>query len=245
MLFKINSPLDSFIVINDNINSIFNNLAIDLILYFFIPIFFIILIFNINNKYFFTGKLLLSILNFFNILYNLFKNLIASSRSERFFIFILSIFIFIIFSNIAGFFLIELPLTSHAIITLFLSFIMFFNYTITSLILNNEKFYKHFLLDKLNILLKVILFVIELVSYFVRPFSLGVRLFSNILSGHILIHIFFSAFMYAYKLSLWISIIAFIMVVFILTMELFVSFVQSYIFFILNIIYLQDIFLKH
>lgn len=239
------SPLDSFLVLNDNSSFFFNNLLIDLIIYSFVPLFFIILIFynslklkNLNKFYILVSKL-------FNIFYKIFKNLIASVRSERFFSIILAVFIFIVFSNLAGFFMLELPITSHAIITLFLSFIMFFNYSITSLIVNNENFYKHFLLKKLNIILKIILFFIEFVSYIVRPFSLGVRLFSNILSGHILIHIFFGAFLYAYKLSLWISVIAFVMVLFILTMELFVSFVQSYIFFILNIIYLQDIFIKH
>ena len=239
------SPLDSFLILNDNSNYIFNNLLIDLLVFSFSPIFFLIIIFSNNIKFLNFNIIILASLNFLKIFYNIFKNLVSSLRSERFFNFVLAVFVFIIFSNLAGFFMLELPITSHAVVTLFLSFIMFFNYFITSIIVNNENFYKHFLLKKLNIFLKIILFVIELVSYFVRPFSLGVRLFSNILSGHILIHIFFGAFLYAYKLSFWLSIIAFIMVLFILTMELFVSFVQSYIFFILNIIYMNDIFIKH
>jgi len=240
---KLWSPLESFSVVN-NSTFFFNNLNLDILLYFMFVVVFISLVLQSSNSFFTNKHLFFFINKVYFLLFNLFKNLILSIRLERFFNFVSSVFILIVFMNLAGFFLLELSITSHAVITLFLSFTLFFNYLITSLIINNEKFYKQFVISNLNFVLAIVLFLIELTSYFVRPFSLGIRLFANILSGHILIHIFFSAFLYAYKLFFWLSVFIFFMVLFVLTMEIFVSFVQAYIYLILSIIYMQDIFLK-
>lgn len=237
-----NSSLEGFSIIFENLSvGLFDYTSINI----FINFLFISLIFSIFISNSLNIKKNINVINFFtfifNFFFNIFKTLILSIRLERFFIFLLSIFYFILFQNLGGFSLYEVSFTSHAIITLFLSFIIFFNYVINYVINFNELSYEKFVQKNLHIILVSILFVIEFVSFFVRPFSLGVRLFANILSGHILMHIFFNAFLAAYKMFFWLSFFLLAFCMFILTMELFVSSVQSYIFFILAVIYLQDV----
>ena len=191
------SPLETFNVIIDNNISFFSNFSINIFLIFFL----IILFFSyFNNKSIKKNIVLINTLTFFfNFFFNNFKNLVLSVRYERYFFLLLTIFIFIIFENLGSFYLLELPFNSHAVITLFLSFILFFNYVINFLINFNETSYKKFIQKDINVFITIFLFFIELISFFIRPFSLGVRLFANILSGHILVHIFFTAFIFAFK----------------------------------------------
>lgn len=233
------TPLETFEVIKEN-NFFFDNFTFSTITSFFVIIIFAIIFFqndlaiNTNNFIFILSK------TFFSLFVSLFKSLVHSIRLIRFLFVILGIFIYILFTNISGFFILELSLTSHAIITLFLSIFLFFGYFINEFIVKFETIYQKFVLNNLNIFMLPVLFIIEMISYFVRPFSLGIRLFANILSGHILIHIFFSALLVLYKLFVWLSIFLFLAVLFILFMEIFVAYIQSYIFLILSLIYLED-----
>jgi len=235
------NPLESFLVLNENFNNLhFDNLSVNIVVNFtIIFIFFALLLDNTFNIFLNYNNVKISKL-FLDYFYAIFKNILPNTRSERFFYPSLYLFIYILFTNIAGFCLLELSLTSHAIIAIFLSFFLFFNCVINIFINFNENTYKKFLQKDSGIFLIAPLFLIELISFLVRPFSLGVRLFANILSGHILIHIFFNAFLYAYKSIFWAASIVLLFCLFILGMEIFVAFVQSYIFFILSLIYLKD-----
>ena len=193
----ISSPLESFNVIIENNINIFSNISINIFFIFF----FIILFFSyFNNKSIKKNVVLINILVFFfNFFFKNFKNLVTNIRYERYFFLVLTVFIFIVFENLGSFYLLELPFNSHAIITLFLSFILFFNYVISFIINFNETSCKKFIQKDINIFIIYFLFFIELISFFIRPLSLGVRLFANILSGHIPVHIFFTAFIFAFK----------------------------------------------
>ena len=159
---------------------------------------------------------------------------------ERFFFVIISYFLCIIFFNLGGFSFYELSFMSHVSITFFFSFSIFINYVINLFINFNESFYLKFV-QKANVILVPFLFLIEIVSFFVRPFSLGIRLFANVMSGHILMHMFFSTFIFCYKISFWVSFFIFGFCLFIFFMELFVSFIQAYIFMILLLVYSIDL----
>lgn len=191
------SPLESFDVIIENGITFFSNISINIFLIFF----FIILFFSyFNNRSIKENIPLINLVNLiFNFFFNTFKNLVPNVRYERYFFLLLSTFVFILFENLGSFYLLELPFTSHAVITLFLSFILFFNYVIIMLINFNELSYKKFVQKNINIFFAFFLFFIELISFLIRPFSLGIRLFANILSGHISVHIFFSAFIFTFK----------------------------------------------
>jgi len=232
-----NSPLESFNVMIESV-SLFNNISLNIFLIFFS----IILFFSyFNNRSIKKNIPLMNLFGFFfNFFFGTFKTLVSNVRYERYFFILLFTFIFIVFENLGSFYLLELPFTSHAVITLFLSFVLFFNYVITMIINFNELIYKKFVQKNINALFAFFLFFIELISFLIRPFSLGIRLFANILSGHILVHIFFTAFIFAFKFMFWFSLLILIFCLFILIMEIFVAIVQSYIFFILNLIYLNE-----
>ena len=232
------SPLESFnVMIESNIN-LFSNVSLNIFLIFFS----IILFFSyFNNRSIKKNVPLINLLSFFfDFFFSTFKNLVPNVRYERYFFILLATFVFIVFENLGSFYFLELPFSSHAVITLFLSFILFFNYVITMLINFNELSYKKFVQKNINIFFAFFLFFIELISFLIRPFSLGIRLFANILSGHILVHIFFTAFIFAFKFMFWFSLLILIFCLFILVMEIFVAIVQAYIFFILNLIYLNE-----
>lgn len=238
------SPLESFNVYLNNSVSIFDNISINIFLVFFFIIF---SFFIINNNLSIKKNIILILFlkNIFDFFFNNFKNLVSNVRFERYFFLLLSVFLFIIFENIGGLYLLELSYNSHAIITLFLSFFLFFNYLINFIINFNENIYKKFLQNNINIFFASFLFIIEIISFLIRPFSLGIRLFANILSGHILIHIFFNVLIFTFKFFFWYSFLIFAFCLFILCMEIFVGLIQAYIFFILNLIYLKDISKLH
>ena len=191
------SPLESFELIIENNTKIFSNISINIFFIFF----FIILFFSyFSNRSIKKNVALINVLTFFfDFFFKNFKNLVLNTRYERYFFFLLTVFIFIVFENLGSFYLLELPFNSHAAITLFLSFILFFNYVINFLINFNEKSHKKFIQKDVNIFIIIFLFFIEIISFFIRPLSLGVRLFANILSEHISVHIFFTAFIFVFK----------------------------------------------
>src|SRR3546814_20370459 len=80
------------------------------------------------------------------------------------------------------------------------------------------------------------------VSYLIRPFSLSVRLFANMLAGHTLLNIL-SAFIFnVFKKYALISFLPLLFIVFIIVLEFCIAIVQAYIFSILTCIYLNDIY---
>jgi ATP synthase subunit 6 len=90
------------------------------------------------------------------------------------------------------------------------------------------------------------LIVIEVVSYLIRPFSLAIRLFANMLAGHTLMHIVGTFAFYLCKMSVLFAILPIIVIFAIVTLESFVVFIQAYVFCVLVCIYINDLYnLKH
>jgi F-type H+-transporting ATPase subunit a len=90
---------------------------------------------------------------------------------------------------------------------------------------------------------KVLLFPIELISFLVRPFSLGLRPFIAMFAGHILVEIFGSFIVQGFNAGgggIAVSILAFLFVAFINVLELLVAAIQAYVFAILTALYIND-----
>jgi ATP synthase subunit 6 len=83
----------------------------------------------------------------------------------------------------------SITVTSHLIITLFFSLSFFIGSNIISAIYHQEKFFELFLPDGIPVVIIPALILIEYISYFSKIFSLAIRLFANIMSGHILLKI--------------------------------------------------------
>merc|ERR1712065_96815 len=88
--------------------------------------------------------------------------------------------------------------------------------------------------------LKPLLIVIEIISYFSRPFSLGIRLFANIMAGHTLLAILANFTFLISKANIVIAAIPFFLIVAILGLESMIAGLQAYVFTILVCIYLND-----
>lgn len=163
----------------------------------------------------------------------------------------LLIFIFFFFSlfflqNILSLLPFQLTTTSFLIYTLSYSFILCFSITLTIISFFHVYFFLIFVPRNVLWLLIPLLSTIEVISYFMRPFSLGIRLFSNILAGHALIFIllFFSEFFLKICNSFFFEFFFFfplIINIVIILLEILVSFLQAYVFTVLICIYLMDL----
>jgi ATP synthase subunit 6 len=166
-------------------------------------------------------------------------------EAQRFFPYIFSIFVFILISNILGMFLFSFTLTSHIMVTFTLGVSSFIGLTITGFIIQKIDFLHLFLPKGVPSLLLPMLIIIETISYFLRALSLSVRLFANLMSGHILLHIlaFFSSKLF--KFNLLVGIVSFILILAIVSLEFCIAALQAYVFAVLVCIYLNDSFHTH
>lgn len=161
----------------------------------------------------------------------------------KYFPFLATVFLFIIFSNLFGMIPYCFTVTSHISITFALAFSICFSLLVLGLVIHKAKFFKTFLPEGTPAALAPLLVVIELVSYSSHSISLSVRLFANILSGHALLKIL-AGFMWTLGSLGGIYILASLApfaVVFALTgMEFGVACLQAYVFTVLTCIYLKD-----
>jgi len=187
--------------------------------------------------------------NLFSSLYrnyfNIFKNQVKNLRAQSLYPFLLGVFLFILFLNLFNLFVYNTVVTGHIIVTLFISFTLFFGFVIIAFLNYQENFFEFFIPKNVPSYLQVLLVVIEVLSFLIRPFSLAIRLFANILAGHTLLHIFGSFFIFVLSFFPIFIIIPFILCALITILELGVAFIQAYVFFVLLCVYLNDGYEMH
>ena len=160
---------------------------------------------------------------------------------------IISLFFFIVLLNWIGLVVYTFSLTSILFFSLTMSFIVFIGNLLIAINKLRFKVLLFFVPKNVPYWLLPLLIWIELISFFIRGFSLGLRLFANILSGHLLLLIisfFLNIMLYNISNSLWINIntiIIFLILNIILWLEIFVNIIQGYIFYILSATYLKEI----
>lgn len=157
-----------------------------------------------------------------------------------------SLFSFILAANIVGLVPYSFTLTSHIMLTFTLSFSIFIGLTILAIIYQ-PNFFELFIPKGVPSALVPFLFVIEIISYISRTFSLAIRLFANMMSGHVLLHILtgFCAFLFSDfygVIGKIIFFIPFILIIAIIGLEFGIAFLQAYVFCVLISIYLCDVF---
>jgi len=92
-----------------------------------------------------------------------------------------------------------------------------------------------------NMFLHYFLVFIEVLSFLIRPFSLGIRLFANMLAGHTLLYILAGfAYSIAFKFVIFSLIIPFIVIFCVMLLEFSIAFIQTYVFVVLSILYIRD-----
>lgn len=158
------------------------------------------------------------------------------------------IFIFLLLSNIIGMIPYSITVTSHLIITLYISLSFFIGTNLIGLLYHKENFFVLFLPEGIPLFIIPSLIIIEYISYFSKIFSLAIRLFANMMSGHILLKILigFSWSLISSNITTtFLSIIPFVIVFLVIGLEFAIAFLQAYVFTILLIIYLNDVLNTH
>ena len=156
-----------------------------------------------------------------------------------------SVFFFILVTNLLGLTPFGFTPTGHIVVTLFMSLSFFFAWVILGLKTLKLKFFKIFLPSGIPAWLAPLLVLIEILSFLLRPLSLAIRLFANMLAGHILLFIIASAFFVAMNFFFLFAITPVIFVVAFFLLEIGIAFLQAYVFTILLCIYLSDSFNVH
>lgn len=160
----------------------------------------------------------------------------AGHGAEPYFPFVFTLFMFVLFSNLLGLIPYSYTVTSQIIVTFALAAIVFIGVTIIGFIKHGAHFLRLFVPEGVPVILLLLLVPIELLSYFIRPFTLSIRLFANMLAGHTMLAIFGG---FAASVGL-LAILPVALDVAILALEVLVAALQAYVFAILTCLYLRD-----
>jgi F-type H+-transporting ATPase subunit a len=197
---------------------------------------------NYSTNTYIPSKWQYSVENIYVFVLQLFKQQINNIVALRYFPLVLFVFSFILIANLIGLLPYGFTITGHIVFTFQIAFSLFFGITLINIINNKLEFLNLFVPSGVPKPLIPFLIVIEVVSYLIRPFSLSVRLFANMLAGHTLLNIL-SAFIFnVFKKYALISFLPLLFIVFIIILEFCIAIVQAYIFSILTCIYLNDIY---
>jgi ATP synthase subunit 6 len=168
---------------------------------------------------------------------------IISENNNKHVPLIFLLFHFILLSNLIGLLPYSFTTTSHLIITFALSFTVFLGVNLLIFQKYGLKAFSLFLPSNTTFFLAVLLVPIELISYLAKPFSLGVRLFVNLMAGHSLMKVIVGFSWSMLLLENWTSlgfIFPITVLILLFGLELGVAIIQTYVFIILTCIYIQD-----
>jgi F-type H+-transporting ATPase subunit a len=178
--------------------------------------------------------------------YEFVANTIRSTIGEegmKFFPFVFSLFMFILISNVIGLIPYAFTVTSHIIITAALALLVFFTVIIHGLWKHGLHFFKLFVPSGIPVYILPLIVFIEVLSFLTRPISHSVRLFANMLAGHITLKVFagFVTMLGGLGVLGWLgAALPLALTVALTALELLVAFLQAYVFTILTCIYIND-----
>ncbi|AXX99318.1 F0F1 ATP synthase subunit A [Profundibacter amoris] len=160
---------------------------------------------------------------------------VAGKEALKYFPYIMTLFIFIVFSNFLGLIPMSFVTTSHIAVTVVLALLVFVSVTLLGFYLHGIKFLGLFWVSSAPLALRPVLAVIEIISYFVRPVSHSIRLAGNVMAGHAVIEVFAT-----FAGAILIAPLALVGIVAMFGMDVLVAFIQAYVFTILTCVYLKD-----
>jgi F-type H+-transporting ATPase subunit a len=166
----------------------------------------------------------------------------TGKEGMTFFPFVFTLFIFILSLNMLGMVPYSFTVTSHIVVTFALALLVFLLVTIVGFIRNGPGFLKLFVPSGAPVVLLPLLIVIEAISFLIRPISLSVRLFANMMAGHMMLKVFAGFVVALGAIGGWAP-LAF-MVAF-TGLEILVAFLQAFVFAVLTCIYLNDALHMH
>ncbi|MBB5751980.1 F0F1 ATP synthase subunit A [Prosthecomicrobium pneumaticum] len=167
----------------------------------------------------------------------------AGKEGMRFFPFVFSLFMFVLFANLFGMVPYFFTVTSHIIVTFALAILVIGTVVIYGVMHHGTHFLGLFVPKGVPLAVLPLVSAIEVISFLSRPISLSVRLFANMLAGHITLKVFagFVGSLGALgALGIGGAILPLAMVVGLTALEFLVAFLQAYVFAILTCMYLND-----
>jgi len=167
----------------------------------------------------------------------------VGNEGRPYFPFIFTLFMFILFSNLLGLIPYSYTVTSQIVVTFAMALFIFIGVTIIAVVKHGFHFFSFFIPSGAPKALLPLIFVIEVISYFIRPVSLSVRLFANMLAGHTMLKVFGGlAVMIAGAGGIFVagSILPLVAIIGLTGLEVLVACLQAYVFTILTCMYLND-----
>ena len=170
----------------------------------------------------------------------------AGPEGMKFFPLVFSLFMFILVLNVMGIIPYTFTVTSHIIITVALALLVFFTVLVYGFWKHGLRFLKLFVPSGIPIYILPLVSFIEVLSFLSRPVSHSVRLFANMLAGHITLKVFggFVTMLGAAAIPLYLgwlgAVLPFGLTVALTALELLVAVLQAYVFAVLTCIYLND-----
>jgi F-type H+-transporting ATPase subunit a len=164
-------------------------------------------------------------------------------EGRAYFPFVFSLFMFIFFGNLLGLIPYGYTFTGQIVVTFAMAAVVFIGVTIIGIAKHGWHFLSFFVPHGVPFVLLLLLVPIEVLSYIIRPFTLSIRLFANMMAGHTMLAIF-AGFIAPLLLAAG-AIKAFAVVplgvdVLLIFLELLVAALQAYVFTILTCLYLRD-----
>lgn len=172
--------------------------------------------------------------------YELVANMVRENvgpEGRRYFPFLFTLFMFVLFANMIGMIPYTFTVTSHIVVTFALAMIVFLGVTVVGIVRHGFHFLHLFLPAGAPMWTAPVLIPIEVISYLSRPISLSVRLFANMTVGHVILKVV-GGFVVALGLLGVVPGVAFLVVF--TGLEVGIAFLQAYIFTILSCVYLND-----
>jgi F-type H+-transporting ATPase subunit a len=160
----------------------------------------------------------------------------AGHGAEPYFPFVFTLFMFVLFANFLGLIPYSFTVTGQIVVTFALAITVFIGVTIIGFAKHGLHFLRFFAPEGVPMVLLFLLVPIEVLSYCIRPMTLSVRLFANMLAGHTMLAIFGG---FAASVGL-LAIFPVALDVAILALEVLVAALQAYVFAILTCLYLRD-----
>ena len=168
----------------------------------------------------------------------------AGEQGMKFFPLVFTIFMFVFVSNIVGIVPYTFTVASHIIVTVALALLVFLTVIVYGLYKNGLKFFKLFVPSGIPMVILPLVVAIEIISFLSRPVSHSVRLFANMLAGHITLKVFAGFVVTLAALgNIWGiggAVLPLLMTVAITALEVLVAFLQAYVFTVLACMYIND-----
>jgi len=161
----------------------------------------------------------------------------VGNEGRKYFPFVFSLFMFILFGNMLGMIPYSFTFTSHIIVTFAMALTVFVGVTILGFVKHGFRFFSFFVPPGVSVVLWPLMIPIEIISYLSRPISLSVRLFANLTAGHTMLKVFAG---FIISLGVVGGILPFAFVVALTGLELLIAFLQAYVFTILTCFYIND-----